>query len=162
MKRLALLGVAVLALGLYLNGPRHISVAKADQVSALRQQLLRERHKHKLDRARIARELHRLHKMVQKYKINFDRSGIGYVSPRESAWMCIHSKEGAWNDHGAPYWGGLQMDMSFQRAYGPEFVAKYGTADNWPYRVQIMVADRAYQSRGFGPWPNTARACGLL
>jgi hypothetical protein len=39
----------------------------------------------------------------------------------------------------------------------------YGTADHWPPAVQIAVAIRAYASgRGFYPWPNTARACGLL
>src|SRR5215216_689237 len=33
--------------------------------------------------------------------------------PHESAWRCIHRYEGAWRDGGAPYYGGLQMDVGF-------------------------------------------------
>jgi hypothetical protein len=84
-------------------------------------------------------------------------------------WICIHKKEGAWNANtGNGYYGGLQMNMGFQRFYGSEFVAKYGTADKWPPRVQMAVAQRAHDGyrgerpRGYGPWPNTARDCGLL
>ena len=33
-------------------------------------------------------------------------------------WMCIHRYEGAWNDVGGPYWGGLQMNITFQQHYG--------------------------------------------
>ena len=44
-----------------------------------------------------------------------------------------------------------------------EFVARFGTADNWPVWAQLQAAVRAYQSgRGFTPWPNTARVCGLI
>jgi hypothetical protein len=76
---------------------------------------------------------------------------------------CIHHWEGAWNDPNPPYWGGLQMDMAFQRRYGREFLHAFGTADHWPSAIQITVAIRAYLSgRGFWPWPNTARRCGLL
>lgn len=83
-------------------------------------------------------------------------------------WRCIHEHEGAWNDTGAPHWGGLQMDMDFQRTYGSEFMARWGTADGWPVWAQLLAAERAYHGyagyggRGFHPWPNTARACGLL
>ena len=52
------------------------------------------------------------------------------------------------------------MDMSFQRAYGPEFMDRWGTADRWPVWAQITAAERAYETRGFGPWPNTRRMCG--
>ena len=38
--------------------------------------------------------------------------------PHYAAWQCIHRHEGAWNDPNAPYYGGLQMDIGFQRAYG--------------------------------------------
>lgn len=80
-----------------------------------------------------------------------------------AAWLCIHSKEGAWNDPDAPYFGGLQMDWSFMRSYGPELLAAKGTADHWTPGEQIMVARRARDSgRGYWPWPVTARACGLL
>jgi hypothetical protein len=83
--------------------------------------------------------------------------------PRKAAWLCIHRHEGAWNDPGAPYYGGLQMDISFQRAYGADLLRRKGTADNWTAVEQMWVAERAYRSgRGFSPWPNTARSCGVL
>lgn len=81
-----------------------------------------------------------------------------------SAFTCIHRYEGAWNSNtGNGYYGGLQMDRLFQSLYGPEFVNRWGTADNWPVWAQMQAAVRAYRSgRGFYPWPNTARACGLI
>jgi hypothetical protein len=77
---------------------------------------------------------------------------------------CIHRYEGAWTANtGNGYYGGLQMDIAFQRLYGAEFLARFGTADAWPVWAQLRAAARAYASgRGFGPWPNTARACGLI
>lgn len=76
-------------------------------------------------------------------------------------WMCIHSYEGSWTDSGAPYWGGLQMDLTFQQTYGPNFMKRWGTADHWPIWAQISAARRARDSgRGYSPWPNTARYCG--
>lgn len=79
------------------------------------------------------------------------------------AFMCIHSHEGSWNDPNGPYYGGLQMDYTFMSTYGPEYLRAWGTADHWPPQVQIAVAIKAYLSgRGFYPWPNTARQCGLL
>jgi hypothetical protein len=83
--------------------------------------------------------------------------------PHLTAWLCIHRYEGTWTDPDPPYFGGLQMDLGFQRTYAPELVRRKGTADKWSPLEQIWVAERAYQSgRGFYPWPNTARYCGLL
>lgn len=81
-----------------------------------------------------------------------------------SAFTCIHLYEGAWDANtGNGYYGGLQMDYGFQSTYGGEFLRRWGTADRWPAWAQLTAAVRAYRSgRGFGPWPNTARACGLL
>jgi len=80
-----------------------------------------------------------------------------------SAWLCIHRYEGAWSDGGSPYYGGLQMDISFQASYGGALLAAKGTAENWTPLEQMWVAERAYRSgRGFYPWPNTARFCGLI
>ena len=78
--------------------------------------------------------------------------------------LCIHKGEGAWNANtGNGYYGGLQMDYSFMRAYGSEYLRAWGPAHNWPPSIQIAVAIRAYLSgRGFYPWPNTARRCGLI
>lgn len=82
--------------------------------------------------------------------------------PHYSAFLCIHRGEGAWNDSGSPYWGGLQMDIGFQGTYGHWLLLHKGTADHWTPLEQIWVAEKALKTRGFWPWPNTARNCGLL
>jgi hypothetical protein len=81
--------------------------------------------------------------------------------PSMRGWLCIHRYEGSWVDSGSPYWGGLQMDLSFQQTYGGWLLRHKGTADHWSPLEQIWVAVRASHSRGFSPWPNTARDCGL-
>ena len=83
---------------------------------------------------------------------------------RLEAWLCIHRHEGPWNANtGNGYYGGLQMDVQFQRTYGADLVRRKGLAHRWGYLEQIWVAERAYRSgRGFYPWPNTARYCGLI
>jgi len=102
----------------------------------------------------------------------------------EEHWNCIHSFErgaGGWRTStGNGYYGGLQMDLDFQRAHGLDLFIKKGTADNWTPREQMAVAERAKggirtsinergqvytwqdRPRGYNPWPNTARMCGLL
>jgi hypothetical protein len=83
--------------------------------------------------------------------------------PHSWAWQCIHRYEGSWTDPGAPYYGGLQMDISFQRSYGWHLLRVKGTADHWTPLEQMWVAEKAYRSgRRFYPWPNTARSCGLI
>ncbi len=90
-------------------------------------------------------------------------SWLAQHPPHLKAWLCIHRHEGAWTDPNPPYYGGLQMDMSFMRAYGAALLRRKGTADHWSPLEQIWVAERAYESgRGFYPWPNTARWCGLI
>lgn len=83
--------------------------------------------------------------------------------PHKREWLCIHRHEGAWTDPNPPYYGGLQMDWSFMHSYGRHLLRKKGTADNWTPLEQMWVAERAHRSgRGFHPWPNTARYCGLI
>jgi hypothetical protein len=83
--------------------------------------------------------------------------------PHKSAWLCIHHYEGAWTDPNPPYYGGLQMDVQFQRTYAPALFRLKGTADHWTPLEQMWAAERAHRSgRGFYPWPNTARYCGLI
>lgn len=82
--------------------------------------------------------------------------------PHYSAFMCIHHFEGSWTDTGAPYYGGLQMNVGFQATYGGWLLRTKGTADHWTPLEQIWVAEKALPSRGFYPWPLTARYCGLL
>lgn len=76
--------------------------------------------------------------------------------------LCIHRYEGSWKDKYAPYWGGLQMDLAFQQSYGRSFYRRWGTADHWPIWAQLQAGRNGYKSRGWWPWPNTARYCGLL
>ena len=82
--------------------------------------------------------------------------------PHKAQWLCIHGYEGSWTDPNAPYYGGLQMDWGFMNTYGHELLVRKGTADHWTPHEQMWVAERAWRTRGFGPWPNTARYCGLL
>ena len=83
--------------------------------------------------------------------------------PHRYGWLCIHRFEGSWQDGADPYWGGLQMDRSFMRSYAPRVLLRRGWADHWSALEQMWVAERAHRSgRGYTPWPNTARYCGLL
>jgi hypothetical protein len=83
--------------------------------------------------------------------------------PHKAAWLCIRGHEGAWTDPSPPYWGGLQMDLAFQRAYGRGLLWREGTANRWTPLEQMWTAERAHRSgSGFSPWPNTAGYCGLL
>jgi hypothetical protein len=84
------------------------------------------------------------------------------------AFMCIQRHEtgaawtGGWRANtGNGYYGGLQMDWNFMSAYGPVYLRRYGPAHNWSPSMQIEVAARAWRTRGFNPWPNTRRMCGL-
>jgi hypothetical protein len=83
--------------------------------------------------------------------------------PHKQAWLCIHHFEGSWRDPNPPYYGGLQMDVQFQRRYGAATFRRKGTADHWTPLEQMWAAERAHRAgRGFYPWPNTARYCGLI
>lgn len=88
--------------------------------------------------------------------------------PHRRQWLCIHRHERdpaqGWRTRtGNGYYGGLQMDISFQRTYGQELLRRKGTANRWTAAEQMWVAERAHRSgRGFYPWPNTARSCGLI
>jgi Transglycosylase-like domain len=88
--------------------------------------------------------------------------------PRKTAWQCIyrherHPEQGWATRTGNGYYGGLQMDVAFQARYGPELLRRKGTADRWTAVEQMWIAERAYRSgQGFYPWPETARACGLI
>jgi len=84
--------------------------------------------------------------------------------PTYRAFVCIHEHEAAWNaDTGNGYHGGLQMDWNFMRAYGRDMLQRYHGrgAEAWTPAEQIIVANRAHRTRGFGPWPNTRIPCGV-
>lgn len=78
-------------------------------------------------------------------------------------WECVHVREARWHSNtGNGYYGGLQFDATFERAYGRRFVVRWGHAHLWPVWAQLVTAERGWRHRGWWPWPNTARACGLL
>jgi hypothetical protein len=81
--------------------------------------------------------------------------------PELRGWTCIHQFEGSWTDSSGPYYGGLQMDLSFQATYGAWLLRHRGTADHWSRLEQIWTAVRAWRVRGFSPWPSTAHYCGV-
>jgi hypothetical protein len=114
----------------------------------------------------LGRRVRRLRARLLELQQQLERARhVQAVAPAHyQEWLCIHRYEGAWDANtGNGYYGGLQMDVEFQRAYGPELLQAKGTADHWTPLEQMQVAERAYQSgRGFYPWPNTARMCGLL
>jgi len=90
------------------------------------------------------------------------QAAITTLGPVRAGLLCIHGGEGSWRDSGDPYWGGLQMDRQFQLTYGRALVMRFGWASNWPAAAQLAVGEVAYFSgRGFGPWPNTRKPCGV-
>jgi hypothetical protein len=55
------------------------------------------------------------------------------------------------------------MDWGFMARYGQELLRRKGTANLWTPLEQMWVAERAFRSgRGYFPWPNSARNCGLI
>jgi hypothetical protein len=114
-------------------------------------------------RSLAARPLYRLRALTRRWRHRAHRAWWRATHPPElQNWLCIHRYEGSWADSGGPYWGGLQMDLSFQQSYGGWLLRHKGTADHWTALEQIWVAVRASHSRGFSPWPSTARYCGLM
>lgn len=87
--------------------------------------------------------------------------------PNRENWNCIQRHETAppfpaWRTRsGNGYYGGVQMDMTFQRTHGEYLLEKKGTADHWTVLEQIWVAEHGREVQGWGAWPNTSRMCGL-
>jgi hypothetical protein len=114
-----------------------------------------------VSRSPATRSLTRLRQLVRRWRHRAHSTWRQATHPPNlRAWTCIHRYEGSWADSGGPYWGGLQMDLSFQQTYGGWLLRHKGTADHWSPLEQIWVAVRAARTRGFSPWPNTARYCG--
>ena len=113
-------------------------------------------------RSLAARSLVRLRQLARRWRHRAHRAWWrANHPPGFRGWLCIHRYEGSWADPGSPYWGGLQMDLSFQERYGGWLLRHKGTADHWSVLEQIWAGVRAARVRGFSPWPNTARYCGL-
>ena len=71
--------------------------------------------------------------------------------PHLAEWRCIHRWEGSWTDPNSPYYGGLQMDLAFQRAYGLRLLRQKGTANHWAPYEQMWVAERALKAGFISP-----------
>ena len=113
-------------------------------------------------RSLAARSPARLRQLVHRWRHRAHRAWVHAKHPPELRdWLCIHRYEGSWGDSGSPYWGGLQMDLSFQEAYGGWLLRHKGTAEHWSPLEQIWVAVRGSRVRGFSPWPSTAHFCGV-
>lgn len=85
----------------------------------------------------------------------------------DGAFLCIHrwerGRNGWQTSTGNGYYGGLQMDVAFSQAWGPEWAKQRFGANPawWPASVQIAAAIHAWTVRGFSPWPSTRKLCGL-
>jgi hypothetical protein len=141
------------------------------KIRALRRQTWRWQRLMRVPLTRLTRAAERSESLAfQRWVLQSWRKKAGKMRrrahnpPRLQAWLCIHRHEGPWNANtGNGYYGGLQMDVRFQRTYGADLLRRKGLAHRWGYLEQIWVAERAYRSgRGFYPWPNTARSCGLV
>jgi hypothetical protein len=94
------------------------------------------------------------------------RQALVRRTPALRGLRCIHRYEGPWaavSDSSPAYYGGLQMDRAFERAYGADVLSTRGglDANRWSVHDQLMVGMRAYHHVGYSPWPTTAAACGL-
>jgi hypothetical protein len=155
---------------LYLQHPHQACwELSADELEGPRSLCILARAEVRIHKAALVRLNRKLKALLPKPRPRLVKDGLF------SAFVCIHGYEGAWNaDTGNGYYGGLQMDLTFQRQYGPDFRARWGTADKWPPWAQMTAAIRAYHGwpqapdpkartpRGFHPWPHTAVACRLL
>ncbi|HYX83712.1 MAG TPA: hypothetical protein VE777_01975 [Gaiellales bacterium] len=124
------------------------------------------RHGHAERRATSRAELYAILDRWSRRLRHYQRA-YAHRRPILDGLLCIHSYEGAWTSVSATiptYYGGLQMDLSFEQTYGADVLAYRGgaNANEWPAHDQLMVGVRAYKVRGWTPWPNSAAMCGLL
>lgn len=66
---------------------------------------------------------------------------------------CIRQHEGGYtsvNPNG--HYGAYQADASFEMAYNPTAVSRYGHANRWPPREQHLMGYHGWQARGYQPW----------
>jgi hypothetical protein len=128
------------------------------------QQLMGRARTHSTDTARTSRDPEYRRWVLRLWRARAAKlRRLGERPPHRRAWLCIQRYEARWQDPHAPYYGGLQMDLRFQRLYGHFLLRRKGTANRWSPVEQMWVAERALRAgRGFHPWPRTARSCGLL
>jgi hypothetical protein len=118
--------------------------------------------RHAFTRADLVEILDKWERRLHHYRAAYHRR-----QPVLENLLCIHTYEGSWDAVSSTtptYYGGLQMDASFEDAYGADVLAARGGvhANEWPRHDQLMVGYRGYRVRGYTPWPVAAAACGLL
>ncbi|HEY8858470.1 MAG TPA: hypothetical protein VIM27_03385, partial [Gaiellales bacterium] len=69
----------------------------------------------------------RWHLRAHRYRL-----ALRQRAPVYAALACIHSYEGSWSAYSpaGPYYGGYQMDPSFERHYGSDYMRVWGDALN--------------------------------
>ncbi len=97
---------------------------------------------------------HRWIDRMRKARVAARNPAIGH----RALWLCIHSREGAWNAQtGNGFYGGLQM------TYGWDGLV--GNAALLSPAAQMQAAETGYRRSGYslawleGQWPNTAPPC---
>lgn len=84
--------------------------------------------------------------------VGFGRRGGG-----GDVWGALaRCESGNRNDGGAPFFGFFQFSASTWRSMGHT-----GTADQYPYDVQLEAAQRLQARSGWGQWPACSRKLGL-
>jgi hypothetical protein len=117
---------------------------------------------------RHVRSSARLRRMVHAWRRRYHGYHHAYRRrlPVIAGLMCVHRYEGSMTAVNAagPYYGGWQMNASFERRYGRRMLRRYGGrhADAWRPRDQLRVAFRGHSVEGWWPWPRSAAICGLL
>jgi hypothetical protein len=136
---------------------RHHAVRRAWKLGIILQPKRRERYT--VDVPTLEAMGARWHRRSHHYKLRLIRR-----APVYAALACIHSYEGSWTAYSpaGPYYGGYQMDPSFETTYGPDYVELWGDASSWPAAMQTAAAYKATRTVGYTPWPSSAAACGLL
>jgi hypothetical protein len=110
------------------------------------------------------RVVRRVHVILAALCVAFTMVASSFASSQDyvtNGLLCIHRYEGSWSDPNSPYYGGLQMDVNFMKAYGRSYYNRWGTADHWPVWAQLQAGRNGYADVGWSPWPNTRRYCGL-
>ena len=74
--------------------------------------------------------------------------------PHLRQFLCIHRYEARWTDTGAPYYGGLQMDLGFQRSYGGWLYVVGGISDALDQSAKVVRAP--IRDHVLGPWEQAA------
>jgi hypothetical protein len=104
-------------------------------------------------------------------------TGPSYHSQNERAWRCIrwhetvassgyrddraHARQVEWGYYDGTYAGAYNMDSTFERDHGSEFVRRWGRSNHWPRWAQTVTADRGLRVQGWSAWPTTSRLCNL-